>query len=396
MATQGPLAAWARFPTSIILVVILGACSISSTPTATPGANSTPRGALQASVREPRVLGRAASSGNEYIFVSNDTQFGRGGTAEIDYWPVGTNGNVAPTVIGGSNTGLSYGLEGVVLDSSGQIFVNSSYTGAILGFPPNSSGNVSPTTKISGANTTLVQPIGLAIDDDDNLYVADCGSGCGNGENGPPSIDVFQAGANGDVAPVRRIVGKRTGLIAPFGIAVRKGRIYVADIAEQPPLRGQFSQRKASAAFAIDVFGPDANGNVKPHHKIIGPNTELSQPAGIAVARHGIYTTVWDPPAIQRFPLHANGDVPPRATIEGSRTKLKCCLDGIITARDETVYVVERGTPEIAHFAMRRKGKQRPLSIISGSKTRLYIPLFVYVGLEPASGLTLPKLKPPT
>ncbi len=78
---------------------------------------------------------RSAPSANEYIFVSNDTQFGRGGTAEIDYWPVGTNGNVAPTVIGGSNTGLSYGLEGLVVDSTGQVIVNSSFTGAILGFP---------------------------------------------------------------------------------------------------------------------------------------------------------------------------------------------------------------------------------------------------------------------
>jgi len=386
MATQGPLAAWARFAASIILVGVLGACSISNTPTATPGANGAQPGGRQSFVPEPRVLGHAASSGTDYIFVSNDTEFGRGGTAEIDYWPVGANGNVAPTVIGGSNTGLFYGLEGIVVDSSGQILVNSSYTGAILGFPANSSGNVSPTTNISGAKTTLVQPIGLAIDKNDNLYVADCGSACANGENGPPSIDVFQAGANGNVAPVRRIVGARTGLIAPFGIAVRDGRIYVADTAEQPPLRGQIGHREAGTPFAIDVFGPDANGNVKPHHKIIGPNTGLSQLNGIAVNRHGIYTDVWDPPAIQRFALHADGDVPPRTTIQGSPTKLKCCLDGITTARDETVYVVERGTPEIVHFGTYRKGKQRPLSIISGSQTRLYIPLFVYVGREPAPG----------
>ena len=149
-----------------------------------------------------------------------------------------------------------------------------------------------------------------------------------------------------------------------------------------------------STAFALDVFGPNANGDVKPLRKIVGPNTELSQPNGTAVAQHWIYTTVWDPPAIQRFALHAHGDVLPKATIRGSHTELKCCLDGIITAPDQTVYVVERGTPEIAQFAPLGKGKKKPLSIISGSNTRLYIPLFVYVGLEPASGPAQPQLGP--
>ncbi len=204
---------------------------------------------------------------------------------------------------------------------------------------------------------------------------------------------MFAAGSNGNVAPLRRIVGSQTSLIAPFGIAYRDGNIYVADIAEQPPLRARARHGQAQTlAFAIDVFAADANGNVKPRRRITGASTQLNQPLGLAVDSHGIYTTVWEPPAIQRFDLHAKGDVPPRATIQGSRTEFNCCLDGIITAPDRTVYVVERGTPEIAQFPALRKGRRPPLSVISGSNTRLVLsPLFVYVGIEPTSGRAQPE-----
>lgn len=376
-----------RYLTAIGIAALLVGGSAATIPAATPRTQSTLGGSSAPLARGRHPLRQSTPSGKDYIFVSNDTQFGRGGTAEIDYWPVGTSGNVAPTVIGGSRTGLFYGLEGLVVDSTGQVLVNSSFTAAILGFPANASGNVSPSTNISGSNTTLVQPIGLAIDANDNLYVSDCGSGCANGENGPGSVDVFAAGSNGNIAPLRRIVGSQTTLVAPFGIAYRDGNIYVADIAEQPPLRARRGHGEPQTpAFAIDVFAADANGNVKPRRRITGGSSQLNQPLGIAVDSHGIYTVVWEPSAIQRFDLHAKGDVPPRATIQGSRTGLNCCLDGIITAPDRTVYVVERGTPEIAQFPALRKGRRPPLSVISGSNTRLYIPLFVYVGTEPTPG----------
>ncbi|MGH7815594.1 MAG: hypothetical protein ACREQI_16530, partial [Candidatus Binataceae bacterium] len=67
----------------------------------------------------------------------------------------------------------------------------------------------------SGDKTGLSAPAALVLDSSGNIYVAN-----GGGQNSPGSITVYPPGANGDVAPVRTITGKRTGFGVPNGIAI--------------------------------------------------------------------------------------------------------------------------------------------------------------------------------
>ena len=128
-------------------------------------------------MRGQRALGSAPSSGNEYIFVSNDTEFGRGDAAEIDYWPVGTNGNVAPTVIWRlEQRHFSYGLEGIVVDNSREILVNRA-TPAHPRVPAEFDRQRQSVDQHQRRKHDARPAYRLAIDDSDNLYVADCGSG---------------------------------------------------------------------------------------------------------------------------------------------------------------------------------------------------------------------------
>lgn len=311
------------------------------------------------------------ASTNQYVFVTND--LGLFGAAEIDYWPVGSTGNVAPSgVIAGASTHLVYGLQGIVVNAAGEIYVASGSTNAILGFAPNSNGNVAPNVVIKGSATGLDGPVGLALDRAGNLFVANCGTKCTQARGGP-SIEEFSAESNGNVAPARRIRGRRTLLDAPFGMAIGgDGRIYVVD-----------TDYYSGSAAEILIFGRHARRDEAPKRVITGSGTKLKVALGLAVDANGIYTDSWANDYIERFSLRANGDVPPRAVIDGRETQLTCCLDGIITAPDSSVYVVDRGTPSIIQFDGRARGDAAPLTNLHGANTRLSIPLFVYVAAQP-------------
>ena len=95
---------------------------------------------------------------------------------------------------------------------------------------------------ISGALTGLVAPTGITLDANNVIYVTDP-------DNGAPSVRIFAAGANGNVAPVRVISGALTQLSNPLDVKVdAAGNIYVTDF----------------GANKLLIFAPGANGNVAP------------------------------------------------------------------------------------------------------------------------------------
>ena len=77
-----------------------------------------------------------------------------------------------------------------------------------------SSASVAPIATIAGPNTGLVNPWGVLVDANGLIYV-DTNAGGGN-----DSIVVFAAGANGNVAPLRTIVGSNTGLNSPLDMVL--------------------------------------------------------------------------------------------------------------------------------------------------------------------------------
>jgi sugar lactone lactonase YvrE len=71
---------------------------------------------------------------------------------------------------------------------------------------------VTATVDIVGSNTGLSCPNGVVVDSSGNIYVADYGA---------PAVYVFSAGANGNVAPTQTIPANGTTTLAkPIGIIV--------------------------------------------------------------------------------------------------------------------------------------------------------------------------------
>src|SRR5207247_143786 len=164
--------------------------------------------------------GQSAPPGGQALYVVNS------GANSVAAYAPGASGDAAPTAVihGGSHTGLN-GPPGSALDAAGNIYGANYYGSSITVYAPGASGNATPTTTIAGSNTGLSWPWGIARDAAGNLYVVNSWS-----SSGSTSITVYAAGASGNATPSATITGNNTGLSGPHGIALdAAGRLYVAN-----------------------------------------------------------------------------------------------------------------------------------------------------------------------
>jgi hypothetical protein len=238
----------------------------------------------------------------------------------VEVFPANANGNVAPaTTIAGPNTGMSQPIS-VAFDGSGKISVLQVLNSTVTVYPSGASGNVSPVATITvpartftmtvdgrgtvyvggestisvyapGANGNVApertiqgaapNPIisagGMAVDDEDNLYVANLFPG----DNSAPVL-IFGPDANG-VTPAGTITGSRTDLVnvdslpaTSRGVALDgAGKLYVG-VGAPLPDGGLLAQ--------IVIFPAAARGNATPLEIIGGSNTQLNELGGLTIA----------------------------------------------------------------------------------------------------------------
>ncbi|HEY6326626.1 MAG TPA: NHL repeat-containing protein [Candidatus Cybelea sp.] len=269
------------------------------------------------------------------------------------------NGNVAPVqTIRGSKTGLGQ-PEGIAVDAGGNIYItNQSLPPSVTVFAPGANGNAAPFRTIVGPRTGLKLPTGIALDAAGNIFVADFG----NGSSGPGSVEVYAAGSNGNVAPLRTIQGDRGALTFPIGIAVDSNRnIYVASA-------GQFG--------GVTVYAPGAHGDAKPLREIRGDRTQMNNPVGITLDAKGVtYVANGSGNQLNVYAAGANGNVAPIRAIAGPHTKLRLpvgiALDaaGNIYVSDSPQWCCPRSFVRV--YAAGANGDVAPLRSIGGSNTEV-------------------------
>lgn len=189
-------------------------------------------------------------------------------------YPSSAGGNVAPThIIRGQRTGM-WVMNGsnIAVDGDGDVYVANGRecvysdclgTTGILVYEPGVRGRLAPSWAISGVKTQLEFPQGVAVDGVGNVYVSDTRVG--------PHIFVYGAGDHGNVAPIQSISGSKTQLTIPMAVAVDAERnIYVANWGRYEPS-------------SLTVYAAGATGNVAPIRIITGSKTGLTAPWAIAI-----------------------------------------------------------------------------------------------------------------
>ena len=174
---------------------------------------------------------------NGNIYVVNDGS-NNGDADSVTVYASGSTGNVAPSlVITGPNTGLNLPL-GIAVDSAGKIYVANNDNNTVTVYAAGLSGtvNATPIQTIRGFSTGLAEPTGVALDSNLNIYVSNqgsgflAGSGGSGGSTGGASVTVYPAGSTGNATPTAIISGANTGLGSPVGIALDgSSNVYVVD-----------------------------------------------------------------------------------------------------------------------------------------------------------------------
>jgi len=281
--------------------------------------------------------------------------------------------NEAPTAtISGSNTGLIQ-PQGVVLDSSGNVYVADFDAKSVFVYPAlgSSTGmlNEAPTATIKGNNTGLITPFGITLDASRNIYVADEGDIFTKGAS-VSSVFVYPAigSSTGTLneAPTATISGSNTGLLQIVGIALdASGKIYAAD-------------DSASSVFAYPALGVSTGIlNEAPTATISGSNAGLLFPQGIALDSGGKIYVVNGNPMVSVYPAGSNANSSPIATISGNNTGLQA-PEGIAVDASGNIYVADPNAGSVFVYPPTGSStgvlNEAPTATISGSNTGLRNP----------------------
>jgi NHL repeat len=344
----------ARRAVAACTIAVLAACGQSPpTPNTVPPAQS-----------DSTPLARAGCPSKRCIIVGSESGYKGKPAPAVLFFGRSANGNASPVgEISGSKTMLGPTPAGLAMDSHGNIYVaNITYTAdsTITVYAAGAEGNVAPIRTIAGTKTLLNHPAGIAIDSQDELYVA-------NQTNLNSRITIYASNANGDVAPIRTIGGKKTGLNYPWGLAFdSQSNLYVGN---------------QTNPGSVTVYAPTANGNAAPLRTIAGLATKLAEPAGLAVDASG-YLYAVDTQGYQAVVIFAPGSNG-NATPSSYFTPVQLYSFGIALDRRNNMYVTSVGyddAPSVAAFAAGTNGNEgRVLRTIIGKKTKLIFPKGVIV-----------------
>jgi hypothetical protein len=253
-------------------------------------------------------------------------------------------------------------------EQAGELFLTSQWPAAVFAFRKQASGREAPLRILEGRGTKLAGTMGLALDTKNReMYVGNWGSTSdpfpgmgydgipiygegvyrtwetadqlqqffrrrmqpGTGTIVPPSINIYDIKAQGEVPPLRVIQGDKTQLNWPSHMYMDMDRreLYVANTMDN----------------SILVFRGTDSGNVAPVRILKGPKTEIDHPMGVFfdAKNQEIAISNWGNQRVVIFPANANGDVAPKRRIrtapEGTGSPMMSHLGamGFDTKRDE-------------------------------------------------------------
>ncbi len=179
------------------------------------------------------------------------------------------------------------------------------------------------------------------------------------------TITVFDQAANGNVAPIRKIVGGATGLSGPFAVAVDvvNNELFVANVN------------------SITVYALAATGNIAPLRTLAGAATGLNHPLHVAfdsVNDELVVANNFDPGTVTVYSRTASGNAAPIRTLSGASTGLLFPISVTVdTASNELFVANNNGSSALSSitvYSRTANGNTGPLRTIKGANTGLINP----------------------
>jgi DNA-binding beta-propeller fold protein YncE len=232
------------------------------------------------------------------------------------------NGNPKPKRV----LAIPHGAWGIAMSKARKEFslsVQDGSNNAVVTYRREARGFDAPVRVLQGRETELADPHGIFVDDSNNeLIVTNWGSwnlplgrytsatrerlDLPGGQFWDPSITVFEATAQGNAKPLRKIQGPATQLSWPTGIDVDllNNEIIVANNIDNSVL---FFHRRDS-------------GNVKPFKVIKGMRTGINRPMGVAVDQKNneLWVANFGDHTALVFDLKASGNMRPKRIIRNA------------------------------------------------------------------------------
>ena len=295
----------------------------------------------------------------------------------ITVYPAGSKGNASPSaIIAGSNTGLE-SAEGIALDSNGNLYVTSANCPGLCGgnafginiYPSGSSGNVSPSAAIGGADAGLSGSDGLALDSLGRLYVSNLSGGTGQGG----SVTVYGAGSIGDAVPTATITSNFTGLPFASDVVDSGGNLYVSNV--------------LGDTGRVDIYPPGSFAAGPPVATIAGADTGLNFPLKVATDSVGNIYVLNDDGVVTAYAAGSTGDVTPMTTLNvglnanGFVTSMAVDPSGKLYVATECLvpHCLGGGAGAVAVYPPGSDGNATPGTVIAGPKTKIASPSAVAV-----------------
>jgi DNA-binding beta-propeller fold protein YncE len=205
-----------------------------------------------------------------------------------------------------------HGTFGISVDEDAQeMYMTVQHDNSVVSYPKLASGDDKPKREIVGPKTQMEDPHGVAVDYKNKLlFVSNHGNSIitatESGKFEPASITVYPLQAQGDVAPLRIIEGPKTRLNWPANMWVdgTRGELYVANDGDDSLL----------------VFKTSDHGDVAPTRMLKGPKTNISKPTGVFLdeKNNEVWVANMGNHAAVVFNRTATGDVAPKRMIRSA------------------------------------------------------------------------------
>jgi hypothetical protein len=231
---------------------------------------------------------------------------------------------------------------------------------SITEYAPSASGAATPVATVSGPDTGLSGPAGVAVGPTGTVYVANTLAN---------SITVYDAGSNGDATPAATISGPRTGLDGPSSIAIGSGQLWVTDPADN----------------LVEAFDANNNGDAPPAETLHGWRTALHHPVAVAVDNEiGLVSVLNTPTSGQpsvtsylsftSFPVQFGNVAPFGKATGGPGTLLAAPTALAVVGSDGEVWVTDGSTHSAVELAVFGDAGLLVLGRIKGAATGLSDP----------------------